>query len=163
MYVKGLFLALFLLGIAGAARAEGARQCAAQGGEYLTGTIAHGPFYVRAREYKHGVALSHTKILLRGDDGLIYDIRADNVFAAGYDEAPEHVPAPLSGLRVGDRLSLCGKLYHTGSGRSGMDWVHTNCGAPPRRGAPDGWLEEIGPGMAAGGNLEGSEEYCGLW
>ncbi len=156
-------IALILLGAAEAAHADEAQQCQAQGGTYLTGTIQHGPFYVQAREYKHGVALSHTKILLRGDDGQIYDIRADNVFAQGYDAAPGAVPAPLSGLRPGDRLSLCGKLYQANSGRMGMDWVHTNCGATPRQSAPDGWLEDLGPDMAPGRNLENSEEYCGLW
>ncbi|MGE4480604.1 MAG: hypothetical protein AB7D48_02265 [Acidocella sp.] len=156
-------IALAWLCAAPAAWADEARQCTAQGGTYLTGTIAHGPFYVRARQYKHGVALSHTKILLRGEDGQTYDIRADNVFAAGYDAAPGDVPAPLSNLRPGDRLSLCGKLYRANSGRMGMDWVHTNCGAPPRHGAPDGWLKEIGPDAKPGRNLEGSEEYCGLW
>lgn len=158
-------IALFLLATATAtaARADEAGQCHAQDGDYLTGTIAHGPFYVRARHNQHGVALSHTKILLRGDDGQIYDIRADNVFAAGYDSAPGRVPAPLSGLHTGDRLSLCGKLYRTNSGRMGMDWVHTNCGDAPRHSAPDGWLKEIGPDMVPGRNLEGAEEYCRLW
>ena len=83
-----LLIALLLLGAAGAARADEAQQCQAQDGSYLTGTILHGPFFVRAREYKHGVALSHTEFLVRGDDGQVYDIRADNVFAQGYDEAP---------------------------------------------------------------------------
>lgn len=159
-----LTLALALLvGAAGAAQADSAAQCQAQGGTYLTGLIAHGPFFVRARHYLHGVALSHTKILLRGDDGQIYDIRADNVFAAGYDETPDGVPAPLSTLHPGDRLSLCGKFYETRAGRKGMDWVHTNCNAPPRHSAPNGWLELVGPTMSPGPNLEASSEYCHLW
>ncbi len=45
----------------------------------------------------------------------------------------------------------------------GMDWVHTDCGDAPSQNAPDGWLKEIGPDMMPGRNLEGSEEYCGLW
>jgi hypothetical protein len=163
MYVRRLVFTLGLLCAAGAARADEAGQCAAQAGAYLTGTVLHGPFYVRAREYKHGVALSHTKILLRGDDGQVYDIRADNVFAAGYDQAPGNVPAPLSSLHPGERLSLCGKLYQSNSGRMGMDWVHTNCGDTARHSAPDGWLKEIGPDMIPGRNLEGSKEYCRLW
>lgn len=158
-----LLIVLFLLCTAGAARADEAQQCQVQGGSYLTGTIVHGPFYVQARKFRHGVALSHTEILLNGDDGQTYDIRADNVFAAGYDEAPNDIPAPLSSLHRGDRLSLCGKLYRTNSGRLGMDWVHTNCGDAPRHSAPDGWLKEIGQDMMPGRNLEDSEEYCGLW
>lgn len=154
---------LLLLGVAGAARAGEADQCREQGGTYLTGRIVHGPFFVRARHYLHGVALSHTKIMLRGDDGQIYDIRADNVFAAGYDQALDAVPAPLSGLHPGDLLALCGKPYETRAGQRGMDWVHTNCGAPPRASAPNGWLELVGPGMISGPNLEASSEYCHLW
>lgn len=158
-----IMFTLFFLAAAGAARADEAGQCQAQGGTYLTGSIAHGPFFVQARYYKHGVALSHTKILLQGDDGQIYDIRADNVFADGYDAAPGDVPAPLSELHRGERLSLCGKIYRTNSGRMGMDWVHTGCGATPTHGKPDGWLKEIGPDMRPGRNLEASEEYCRLW
>lgn len=161
---NALFLGLsLLLGTAGAAHADSASMCQAQGGTYLTGTIAHGPFFVRARHNQHGVALSHTKILLRGDDGQMYDIRADNVFAAGYDAAPRSVPTPLSTLHPGQQLSLCGKLYKTNSGRMGMDWVHTNCGAPPRPSAPNGWLALMSPQMVPGPNLEGATEYCHLW
>ena len=155
----GFALALGLaLSALNRAWADPASECRAQGGTYLTGTIAHGPFFVKARRYKHGVALSHTKIILRGDDGQIYDIRADNVFAPGYDEAPRQVPAPLSALHVGERLFLCGKLYQSNTGRMGMDWVHTNCGAPPRPSAPNGYLA-----LKPGQNLENSQEYCGLW
>lgn len=160
-FILSLSLAC-LLG-ATAAKADEAAQCRARDGTYLTGVILHGPFYVHAREYRHGVALSHTKILLRAADGQIYDIRADNVFAAGYDAAPGRVPAPLSGVRRGDLLSLCGKTYQTRSGRMGMDWVHINCGDTPRHNAPNGWLKEIGPAMTPGRNLESSEEYCSLW
>lgn len=158
--IWGLFL---LLGAVGAARADEAAQCAAQDGTYLTGTIVHGPFFVQARHSRHGVLLSHTKILLRGADGQIYDIRADNVFAEGYDQASGEVPAPLSSLHRGERLSLCGKLYQTRVGRMGMDWVHTNCGNPPRHNAPNGWLKLVSPAMLASPNLEASQEYCHLW
>lgn len=158
-----LALALLLTSGMAAARADSAAQCQVQGGSYLTGVIAHGPFFIASRHAQHGVALSHTKILLRADDGQIYDIRADNVFASGYDQAPHSVPMPLATLHPGARLSLCGKLYQTHSGRMGMDWVHTNCGKPPRHNAPNGWLAEISPTMVTGPNLESSEEYCHLW
>lgn len=161
---NALIMALALLtGAMATAHADDAAQCRAQDGTYLTGVIAHGPFFIKARHDRHGVALSHTKILLRGDDGQVYDIRADNVFAAGYDAAPNTVPMPLARLHRGDRLSLCGKLYETRSGRMGMDWVHTNCGRPPRHSAPDGWLERVGPAMTRSPNLEASREYCHLW
>lgn len=142
---------------------EGA-QCRAQGGDYLTGTIVSGPFFVSARKSQRGVALSHTQIILRAPSGRTYDIRADNVFADGYDQAgPNQVPAPLSTLSPGDQLSLCGRVYRTRAGGMGMDWVHTNCGNPPDRHAPDGWLEQVSPAMTNSPNLEGSEEYCHLW
>ena len=160
--VLALALALLAGGMV-SARADTAAQCQAQGGTYLTGIIAHGPFFIKARHDQHGVALSHTKILLRADDGQIYDIRADNVFAAGYDEAPRDVPMPLAALHPGTRLSLCGKLYEARNGRMGMDWVHTNCGRPPRHNAPDGWLAVVSPAMVTGPNLEASQEYCHLW
>lgn len=152
-----------LLGTSSATLADPAALCRAQGGSYLTGVIAHGPFFVRARHSRDGVTLSHTKILLRGDNGQIYDIRADNVFAAGYDAAPNAVPAPLAALHRGELLSLCGRLYTMRSGRKGMDWVHTNCGAPPRHNAPNGWLALVSPAMTMGPNLEASQEYCHLW
>lgn len=159
-----LFIGLVaLLGTAKAAKADAAAQCRMQGGTYLTGIIEHGPFFIRARHFRHGVALSHTKILLRNDQGQIYDIRVDNVFAAGYDHAPASVPAPLSALHRGERLSLCGRIYQTRSGRLGMDWVHTNCGNTPRPNAPNGWLALITPSMIVGPNLEDSQEYCHLW
>ncbi|WP_051622356.1 hypothetical protein [Acidocella facilis] len=156
-------LAFILCAAANAALADEASQCQARQGQYLTGTIAHGPFFVRAWAYRDGVALSHSKILLRGDDGQIYDIRADNVFAAGNDAAPGAVPAPLSALHPGMRLALCGKLYRLRNGRMGMDWVHTNCGDTPRPSAPNGFLKQLGPDATPGPNLENAREYCRLW
>lgn len=139
-------------------------QCRAQGGDYLTGTIVSGPFFVSARKSQRGVALSHTQIILRAPSGRTYDIRADNVFANGYDQAgPDQVPAPLSTLSPGDQLSLCGHAYKTRTGGMGMDWVHTNCGKPPGRHTPNGWLRQLSPAMTNSPNLEGSEEYCHLW
>src|SRR5262249_52868731 len=70
-------------------------------------------------------------------------------------------PAPLSTIRPGDRLELCGKLFAHG-GR-GIDWVHTNCGNTPRPAQPDGWLKIVAPDGTPGPNLEGSREYCRLW
>lgn len=143
---------------------ENASQCQAQGGTYLSGIIVAGPFFVPARKELQGVALSHTKIILHARQGQIYDIRADNVFAAGYDNAGAHtVPAPLSTLAVGDQLSLCGRVYKTKIELMGMDWVHTNCGDPATPNAPNGWLKQITSPMVTGPNLEGSEEYCHLW
>jgi hypothetical protein len=71
------------------------------------------------------------------------------------------VPAPLSAIHTGDRLSLCGKPYR--QGLPGLDWVHTNCGDPPGRRDPEGWLEVLAPDGTPGPNLEASQEYCRLW
>jgi hypothetical protein len=55
--------------------------------------------------------LSHTHLTLLSDqDGRSYHVAIDNVFATGYGAAGESVPAPLSTIRTGDRLELCGKL-----------------------------------------------------
>lgn len=134
--------------------------CASNAGTLLLGTVASGPSFARGHDMR-GVELSHTHVRLRGDDGQVYDVAIDNVFAAGYDQAGESVPAPLSGIQPGNRLELCGKPYT--SGGPGMDWVHTNCGDQPTPAAPDGWVKVIGPGGTPGPNLESSQEYCRLW
>ena len=80
---------------------------------------------LRARSFAKGVELSHTHLTLLSDqDGRSYHVAIDNVFATGYDAAGESVPAPLSTIRTGDRLELCGKLFTRGG--LGIDWVHTN-------------------------------------
>jgi len=100
-------------------------------------------------------------VRVRSDDGRVYDIAIDNVFADGYDVAGEHVPTPLSQIQPGNRLELCGKPY--ASGGPGMDWVHTDCGDQPMRGQPNGWVKVIGPGGRLGPNLDANQEYCSLW
>jgi hypothetical protein len=88
-------------------------------------------------------------------------VAADNVYAAGYDQAGEAVPEPLTGIHQGVHVALCGELYSGGG--VGIHWVHSNCGAPPRPNAPDGYLELIGADGMPGQNLEGNGEYCRLW
>jgi hypothetical protein len=134
--------------------------CVSKAGTLLVGTVTSGPRFVSGHE-RRGVELSHTHLRLRGDDGQSYDIAIDDVFAEGYDQADERVPAPLSGIRPGNRLELCGKPY--ASGGPGMDWVHTNCGDRPTREAPDGWVKVLGADGTPGPNLETNQEYCRLW
>jgi hypothetical protein len=134
--------------------------CASSGGTLLIGTVVAGPRFAHGHDLR-GVELSHTHVRVRGNDGQVYDIAIDNVFANGYDVAGEHVPTPLSQIRPGDRLELCGKPY--ASGGPGMDWVHTDCGEQPMRGRPDGWLKVIGPDGRLGPNLDANQEYCSLW
>jgi hypothetical protein len=154
--------AVFILGLfaAGTGRADEAAQCQANGGTYLTGTVTKAPTF-RPGEARDGVELSHTHLALQSQDGQSYDVAIDNVFATGYDAAGESVPTPLSTIRIGDQLELCGKLYAHGG--SGIDWVHTNCGEAPRRAQPDGWVKVLASDGSPGPNLEASQEYCRLW
>jgi hypothetical protein len=133
--------------------------CTDHAGTLLTGTVTSGPRFAHGHDQR-GVELSHTHVRLRGDDGRSYDIAIDDVFASGYDQAGEHVPAPLSEIKPGSHLELCGKPYTSGSG---MDWVHTNCGDQPTPAMPDGWVKVIGQDGTPGPNLESSQEYCRLF
>jgi hypothetical protein len=99
----------------------------------LIGTVISGPRFAPGHDMG-GVELSHTHVRLRGDDGRVYDIAIDDVFAAGYNQAGESVPAPLSRIQPGNRLELCGKPY--ASGGPGMEWVHTTCGDQPTSDKP---------------------------
>jgi hypothetical protein len=145
-----------LLVIMQPACADDRDDCASHGGTLLIGTVISGPRFVHGHDLR-GVELSHTPVRLRGDDGRIYDIAIDDIFAEGYDQAAEQVPAPLSRIEAGDHLELCGKPYASGS--RGMDWVHSNCGDQPTRNKPDGWVKVIGPDGMLGPN----QEYCRLW
>jgi hypothetical protein len=154
-----LILCLFA---AAMARADEAGQCQANGGTYLTGSVTRPPVFVYAHSRPHGVELSHTHLTLLADqDAQSYDVAIDNVFASGYDAAGEDVPPPLSTIRAGERLELCGRLYTHGG--VGIDWVHTNCGDAPSSAEPDGWLKIVSSDGAPGPNLEASQEYCRLW
>jgi hypothetical protein len=154
-------LLIFCLLAWGTARADEAAQCRANAGIYLTGSVTKGPTFAHG-EWREGVELSHTHLTLLSDrDGQSYDVAIDNVFATGYDGAAENVPAPLSTIRTGDRLELCGRLYT--HGRLGIDWVHTNCGETPRPSQPDGWLKVLSANGTVGPDLENSREYCRLW
>ena len=147
--------------LSGTARADDAAQCSTNDGAYLTGRVIEGSSFARGHTLD-GVELSHTHLTVLSDqDGQSYDVAIDNVFATGYDAAGESVPAPLSMIRAGDRLELCGKLFT--HGRPGIDWVHTNCGETPRAAQPDGWLKVVASDGTLGPNLEDSREYCRLW
>jgi hypothetical protein len=152
----------FFFFASGAAMADDAQSCQANQGTFVTGTILGDPSFVPGHD-RNGVELSHTRLTVKADDGTIYDVRADNVFASGYDKAGETVPAPLSALKPGNRIELCGDIYTTDGGGAGLHWVHTDCGDPPEPGRPEGWLKIVEPDALPGPNLEGSTEYCSLW
>jgi hypothetical protein len=146
---------------AGAARADEAAQCRANAGTYLTGSVTAAPSFASGRP-RDGVELSHTHLTLLSDqDEQSYNVAIDNVFATGYDAAGESVPAPLSTIRTGDRLELCGKRFTRGG--LGIDWVHTNCGETPNAAQPDGWVKALAADGTPSPNLEDSREYCRLW
>jgi len=159
--MKPFILTAALMLSASAAWADEAGDCAANAGSYLTGIVTTAPYFKSGKTQK-GVELSHTHVTVTGDqDGQSYDVAMDNVFAAGYDDAGEHVPAPLSKIVKGQRLGLCGQLY---SGGGGIHWVHTNCGAAPTSAKPNGWVKEIdASGKPTTGNMEDSIQYCKLW
>jgi hypothetical protein len=158
----GLLLAALLLvppTLALADPSADATQCQQGDGHFLTGTVMSRPSFKSGKPL-HGVYLSHTHLTLKGDDGNTYDVAIDNVFADDYQRNQRAVPAPLSSIRVGDKLELCGKLYSTGDG---IDWVHTNCGDRPEPDKPDGWVREVDASGSAGDNLEGNQAFCRLW
>lgn len=138
--------------------------CQAAQGSYLSGTVTSPPRWVpasRRHGERQGVELSHTHLRLLADqDHRSYDVAIDNVFAGGYDQAGRSVPDPLNRIRSQTKIAVCGKLYSDGTG---IDWVHTNCGKPPRRNAPDGWIRMVAPDGSLGPNLENSQEYCSIF
>jgi hypothetical protein len=142
------------------ALADDRKDCAAAAGTFLTGVVISGPRFAHGK-VRDGVELSHTHVRVRADqDGRVYDVAADNVFASGYDAAAETVPTPLDAIRRGSRVSLCGQLYTRGVG---IHFVHTNCGAPPSPSRPNGWLKLLDASEMPGDNLEGATAYCRLW
>lgn len=146
-----------------AVHADEAAQCRINAGTYLTGTVTRGPIFARGRHPLRGVELSHSHLTLLSDqDRQFYDVAVDNVFAPGYDAAGETVPAPLSSIRTGNRVEVCGRPYRDPTG-PGIDWVHTNCGVTPTTAKPNGWLKILAVDGAPGPNLESNQKYCYLW
>ncbi len=160
--LASLAAGLFSLILTEPAFAQPEQDCAAADGTYLTGIVTTNPRFASGHRLK-GVELSHSLLNIKADqDGQTYQVSIDNVFATGYDaaNAQGQVPAPLSAIRTGDHLALCGVPY---ANPLGIHWVHTDCGDPPTRSAPNGWLRTIGPDGQPSDNLEGSTEYCRLW
>lgn len=149
-----------LLLLAQSTGASEAAACAAAHGTLLTGVVGKAPKFHRATETLDGVKLSHTILYLSADDGKSYQVAMDNVYAPDFVKNANAMPPSLAALTVGTRLEVCGQKYSDGSG---IHWVHDNCGVTPTARAPDGWVKRLGPGDAAGANLEGSTAYCHLW
>lgn len=141
------------------ALADAAEQCHQASGSYLTGTVTSAPVFVKGKKLK-GVELSHTHLTIKADsDKQLYDVAMDNVFADGYIENAQKIPTPLSTIKVGERLELCGQRYSEGNG---IHWVHTNCGVTPTPEKPNGWVKKISNGKISR-NYEDLPDYCYLW
>jgi hypothetical protein len=158
--MKRSLIALCLLLAMGQAWADDRQACAAASGSYVSGVVVKGPKFAHG-QYRQGIELSHTHLKLRADqDGQVYDVAIDNVFASGYQPGQRGVPAPIDAIRVNDRLEMCGQLYDRGVG---IHFVHTNCGARPTPAHPDGWLRLVDGQGRAGSNLESSTTFCPLF
>lgn len=142
------------------ARADAQNDCAAGGGVQRSGTVVQGPRFTHG-QFRKGVELSHTHLKVRSDqDGRVYDVAIDNVFASDFDADRASVPPSLAAIRVNDRVDLCGALYERGVG---IHFVHTNCGARPSAEQPDGWLRVVGANGRPGANLEAGTAMCTLF
>jgi hypothetical protein len=158
--MKRILFALVLGAACGTAMADDRQACEAVDGSYLTGQVVTGPTFVHG-QFRQGVELSHTHLKLHADqDGQLYDVAIDNVFANGYRQGEQGVPAPLDAIRAGDHLQLCGQLYDRGVG---IHFVHTNCGAAPAANHPDGWLKTVDGSGQVGPNLEAGTGFCSLF
>lgn len=158
--MKRTLIGLVLALASSLAWADGQQECQAGMGSYLTGVVVKGPKFTHG-QYRRGVELSHTHLKLRADqDGRVYDVAIDNVFANGYQPGQREVPAPIDAIRVNDRLELCGQLYDRGVG---IHFVHSNCGQFPSPERPDGWIRVVDGRGRASANLEGNMRYCPLF
>lgn len=151
---------LLLLAISSAALGDEASQCQASAGTYRSGIVVKGPKFTHG-QFRKGVELSHTHLKLKADqDGQVYDVAIDNVFADGYVKNGRRVPDSLYSIKVNDHLELCGQLYTKGVG---IHWVHTNCGQKPTAQHPNGWIKHIGANGTSGQNLEDNTQFCSLF
>jgi hypothetical protein len=154
------FIATLLLLAASSAFADEAAHCSAEGGSYLTGVVVKGPKFAHG-QFRKGVELSHTHLKVQADqDGQLYDVAIDNVFAAGFTANSKSVPDSLESIREHDRVSLCGQLYTNGVG---IHWVHNNCGEKPSAKHPNGWIKTLAADGSTGPNLEDNTQYCSLF
>ena len=158
--MKRILFALVLGAACAGAQADDRQACAAVDGNYLSGQVVQAPQFAHG-QFRQGIELSHTHLKLRADqDGRVYDVAIDNVFANGYRRNETSVPAPLDAIRAGDRLQVCGQLYDRGVG---IHFVHNNCGAAPAANHPDGWIKPVDGHGQPGANLEAGTGFCGLF
>lgn len=159
--MKKFLVVLFLMSQSIYAMADGQSDCDAAAGSYLTGSVVGGPTFASAKSYLKGIGLSHTHLKVQSDqDGQVYDVAIDNVYARDYVKNSRSIPRSLTSIQVGDQLELCGELYSSGLG---IHWVHNNCNVTPDNAHPDGFIKEVAADGTEGDNLEASQAYCYLW
>lgn len=135
----------------------------------LVGTVSSNPIY-QDGAIQESVELSHTHfhVLALGESNPenYYDVAADNVFAAGYDQDQPNklVPSPLNSLIPGTEVELCGITYadknpQSGVISNGIHWVHI----ANQQMTEGGWTKIINPDGTMGNNLENNTEYLYLW
>ena len=156
-----LIIAVLLLSASCAAMADSQSDCDDAAGTYLTGRVVSGAKFASARTTLKGIKLTHTHVQVQSDqDGHLYDVAMDNVFASDYLRNSSRMPRSLAAIRAGDHLELCGEPYSSGYG---IHWVHTNCNATPDPTHPDGSVKEVAADGSVSRNLESSQAYCYLW
>ena len=143
------------------AHADDAAQCAANQGTFVTGTVSGTPTFVSSRSKRHGYPLSHTRLYVKTAGGKL-EVDIDNVFADGYSKKAS-IPSGLQAVADGTQLELCGQSYSDPGGKSGIHWVHTNCGATPTASQPDGWVKVVAADGSVGPNLEGVQDLCNIF
>ena len=159
--MRKLLLILFLMSQSIYAMADGNSDCKAAAGSYLTGSVVGGPTFARASTYLKGIGLSHTHLKVQSDqDGQVYDVAIDNVYASDYVKNSKSIPRSLSAIQVGDQLEMCGELYSSGLG---IHWVHNNCSVAPDATHPNGFIKKVAANGTEGSSLEASQAYCYLW
>ena len=155
-----ILISLVLMCQAAFAMADGKTDCSAAAGSFRSGTVVSGPTFAAAKTTLKGVGLSHTHIRVQTvQDGQIYDVAMDNVFASDFVKNSKSIPRSLAAIKVGDTVEMCGQLYSSGYG---IHWVHDNCNATPSSTQPDGFIKKL-VSAREGNSLEASQAYCYLW
>ena len=142
--------------------ADDAAQCQANQGSFVKGTVVGTPAFASSRSKRHGYPLSHTRLNVKTADGSVLEVDIDNVFASGYSKKRQ-IPSGLQAIIEGTSLELCGQSYADPGGKSGIHWVHTNCGATPTPTQPTGWVKIISSNGSVGDNLEGAQDLCNIF
>ncbi|MES2319641.1 MAG: hypothetical protein V4631_19340 [Pseudomonadota bacterium] len=159
--MKKLIFALLVLSQSISAFASELSNCTANKGAYISGTVISAPTYASSSTVIEGVRLTHTHVNLRADqDGKTYDVSMANVYAVDYVRNATVSPKTLAAIKVGNRLSVCGKKYTSGTG---IHWVHSNCGVTPTLAKPNGSTKIFTSSTTVGLNLERSQSYCYLF